>query len=97
MCSKNGVHFTTPQLERLVDRRREIDRIYKDKQSNLASKTVETAISYLPLAELASSLVAELDVLAAFAVTAATSSGPYVRPKIMPMGSGVIKLKVLLL
>ena len=90
---KNGVHFTTPKLESIANQHREISVIYKEKQSGLVSKTVETAVTYLPVVEAASTLVAELDTLAAFATTAALSPGIYVRPTILPKGEGVINLK----
>jgi DNA mismatch repair ATPase MutS len=91
---QNGVHFTTPKLERLGSRLKEIQDAYKEKQATLVTKAVETALTYLPLAEAASALVAELDTLSAFATAAALSPANYVRPKIIPAGSGVLSLKV---
>jgi DNA mismatch repair ATPase MutS len=74
--------------------KRDLNSTYKEKQAVIASKVIETALSYLPVAEAASSLVAELDVLNAFANVAATSANPYTRPKILPLGSGTLRLKV---
>ena len=94
---KNGVHFTTPELESVSDRCAGIDQEYERVQRGLVEKTVTTAATYLPVAEAASALVAELDVLAAFAQAAALSPASYVRPKILPAtaagGGGVIRLK----
>lgn len=40
-----------------------------------------------------SSLIASLDVLVSFAVVAVSAPTPYVRPKMLPYGSGSMKLK----
>ena len=74
--------------------KRDLDAAYQNKQSTLASEAVATASSYIPVVEKAAAIIAEADVLLSFAVTAAQSSGKYVRPKILPLGSGIIRLKV---
>ena len=90
---KNGVHASTPKLKMLGDRVLEIDREYHEMQKGLVEKSVATALSYLPVLEAASAIVAEIDVLTSFAITAAVSCSEYVRPKIHPKGSGIINLK----
>ena len=72
-----------------------IDEEYKSQQAEIVTKAVETALSYLPVIEAAISIVSTVDVLTALATAAALSPGEYVRPNILPMGSGVIKLKVM--
>lgn len=52
-----------------------------------------TATTYLPVAEAAAAIVAELDVLTAFATAAALAPAEYVRPVVHPKGSGVIHLQ----
>ena len=79
---KNGVHFTTDALQSISARVSEIDREYQHQQKALVAKAVETAATYMPLAEAASSIVAEIDVLAGFAVTAALSATEYTRPSL---------------
>lgn len=54
---KNGVHFTTPELKALGVRHKEAKREYEEKQAGLVEKAVETAATYLPLVESASTLV----------------------------------------
>jgi DNA mismatch repair protein MSH2 len=90
---KNGVHFTTPELECLSDSYRQLEQEYDQAQRTLVVKTVETAATYLPVAEAASAIVAELDVLVSFAQAAALSPSEYVRPKVLPVGSGVARFK----
>lgn len=89
---KNGPHFTTSQLEPLGDRSKAIDKEYKELQKELVGKAVETAVSYLPLAEAAAALVSEVDVLTSFAAAAALAPGEYARPQIHPCGAGIMKL-----
>jgi DNA mismatch repair protein MSH2 len=79
-------------LERLADRYRDIDEEYKRQQAGLVTKAVGTATTYLPVAEAAAAIVAELDVLTSFATAAALAPGEYVRPIVQPTGGGVIKL-----
>ena len=90
---KNGVHFTTNELAALSERLDAIAQEYERVQRTLVEKTVDTAATYLPVAEAASALVAELDVLAGFAQAAALSPASYTRPKLHPAGSGVLNFK----
>jgi DNA mismatch repair protein MSH2 len=54
---------------------------------------VGTATTYLPVAEAAAAIVAELDVLTSFATAAALAPGEYVRPIVHPAGGGIINLR----
>jgi DNA mismatch repair protein MSH2 len=47
----------------------------------------------LPIAEAAAGIVAELDVLTAFATAAALAPREYVRPVVLPPGGGIINLQ----
>lgn len=91
---KNGVHFTTSALQKMGHRHLDIQAEYKLLQNGLVLKAVDTAVTYLPVVESVSALIAELDVLLAFSTAAALSPGEYVRPVMLPMGEGVIELKV---
>jgi len=90
---KNGVHFTTSKLQSIGNRYKEIDFEYKHQQKDLVDKAVATAVSYLPVAEAASSIVAEIDVLCGFASAAAFAPKEYVRPTVLPKGQNIINLK----
>ena len=52
-----------------------------------------TATTYLPVAEAAAAIVAELDVLTGFATAAALAPGEYVRPVVHPQGRGIVNLQ----
>lgn len=91
---KNGVHFTTPALERIAERYLTLQGEYDQHQAALVQQALDTARTYLPVVEAVAALIAELDVLLAFATAAALSPGVYVRPKVLEKGTGIIRLKV---
>jgi DNA mismatch repair ATPase MutS len=91
---KNGVHFTTPALERIAERYLSLQAEYDAQQAALVQQAVDTARTYLPVVEAVAALIAEVDVLVSFATAAALSPGVYVRPTVLKRGTGVIKLKV---
>ena len=92
---KNGVHFTTPALERIAERFQTLQSEYDAQQAVLVQQALDTARTYLPVVEAVAALIAELDVLVSFATAAALSPGVYVRPTVLKRGSGVINLKVI--
>jgi len=85
---QNGVHFTTPQLKSVNEKLKSLDAAYKKHQKELISKVIETALTYATVMEVASSIIAEVDVLASFAVTAVLSPQRYVKPIIYPKEAG---------
>ncbi len=89
---KNGVHFTTPDLRQAGKRFQLLKNEYSEKQEDLVSKAVETASTYLPVMEMASEVVAELDVLVSMAHAAAMAPTEYVRPSLREPGTGVLKV-----
>lgn len=91
---KNGVHFTTSNLENISEKYLSLQSEYDEKQSELVTQAVETARTYLPVVEAIAAILAELDVLLSFATAAALSPGKYIRPTIHEKGSGILNLKV---
>lgn len=91
---KNGVHFTTPALERMAERYLALQGEYDTHQSALVVQALDAARTYMSVVEAVAALIAELDVLASFATAAALAPGTYVRPKVLKRGTGVINLKV---
>ncbi|KAK3317869.1 DNA mismatch repair protein msh-2 [Cercophora scortea] len=89
-CStqKNGVYFTTKNLQVF---RREFDQLsqnYNRTQSSLVNEVVGVAASYSPVLEKLAGVLAHLDVIVAFAHCAIHAPISYVRPKIHPRGEG---------
>lgn len=97
---KNGIYFTldgstwafrcvveSRDLRSLSSDFEQVQSEYNKAQERLLSAIVEVARSYVPLFHLFASLVAQLDVLLAFAEAAAVAPIPYVRPEMLE-GSG---------
>jgi DNA mismatch repair protein MSH2 len=94
-CStqKNGVYFTTSNLQKL---RREFDQLsenYNRTQSGLVSEVVSVASSYIPVLEKLAAVLAHLDVIVAFAHVSVHAPTSYTRPKMHPRGTGDTILK----
>lgn len=89
-CStqKNGVYFTTKDLQAY---RREYDQLsqnYNRTQSSLVNEVVHVASSYCPVLERLAGVLAHLDVIVSLAHTAVHAPEAYVRPKMHPRGEG---------
>ncbi|KAL7548062.1 hypothetical protein ACHAWF_011348 [Thalassiosira exigua] len=78
---KNGVYFSTKELQHLGVKKRDLVAEYQSKQGTLVSQIMTAASTYAPVLEGVGTLLAELDVLASFAHVAAHSSGGYCRPE----------------
>ena len=78
---KNGVYFSTKELTQLGTKKKDLMTEYEEKQRDMVMKCMAVASTYVPVLESASSLLAELDVLASFAHVAAYSSSGYCRPE----------------
>jgi DNA mismatch repair protein MSH2 len=89
---KSGLYFTVPALKRIADRTKIVTAQYAKVQQVVVAKVIETARTFVGLIEAAAALVAELDVFASFATAAALAPVEYVRPKIHPMGTGILKI-----
>jgi DNA mismatch repair protein MSH2 len=94
-CStqKNGVYFTTKEMQAL---RREFDQLsqnYNRSQASLVAEVVAVAATYCPVLERLASVLAHLDVIVAFAHAAVNAPTTYVRPRIHSRGQGQTVLK----
>jgi DNA mismatch repair protein MSH2 len=90
---KNGVYFTTSNLQSL---RREFDQLssnYNRTQSGLVSEVVNVAASYSPVFEKLASILAHLDVIVSFAHVSVHAPTAYVRPVVHERGTGNTILK----
>lgn len=94
-CStqKNGVYFTTKDMQ---DMRREHDKLsenYNRTQSGLVAEVVNVAGSYCPVIEKLAGVLAHLDVIISLAHVSVHAPTTYVRPKMHPRGQGSTILK----
>jgi DNA mismatch repair protein MSH2 len=74
--------FSVQELKDLVREYNELEDQYRALQNELVLKVLEIASTYYPLLETVSALIAQLDVLCAFALVSSTHQ--YVKPAITP-------------
>jgi len=84
---KDGVKFRTATLQTLDESYEEVLQQYEKQQRALIGEVMATVCSYLEPFMVVSELVAEIDVLAAWAELFRTSAKPFVRPTVYEMGS----------
>ncbi|KXS20715.1 DNA mismatch repair protein [Gonapodya prolifera JEL478] len=84
---KAGVLFTTAKLRDLDRRYADAEAEYREKQRDIEKQIVEVAAGYFPILESLNDIMAQMDVIAAFAHASTHAPIPYVRPKIHPRGS----------
>ena len=94
-CStqKNGVYFTTTNMQEL---RREYDRLsdnYNRTQSGLVNEVVGVAATYCPVFEKLAAVLSHLDVIVSLAHVSVHAPTAYVRPKLHARGTGNTVLK----
>ena len=94
---KDGVKFSTKELRALSERRCDAAREYDAAQRQLVERVVDVAASFADVFRSAAALLAQLDVLAAFADLAACAPAPYCRPVLhapgaAPGGRDVLRL-----
>lgn len=89
---KAGMLFTTKQLKELNDDLAEFTKQYDRKQSSLVKEVIGIAASYCPVLETLNNVLANLDVVAALAVSALAAPVAYVKPVMKAMGEGSLEL-----
>ena len=87
---QNGVRFTNLEYEEQSKMYADYTTEYTRAQAKVEKQVLEIAAGYSEPFENLSDLLAELDVLVSFAHVAYTQQ--YVRPTMLPMGSGTIEL-----
>lgn len=79
---KAGIYFTTKELRKLSEETTILKQEYDRQQSSLVKEIVAITLSYAPVLENLSMVIANLDVLCSFAYVSSYASIPYVRPKL---------------
>jgi DNA mismatch repair protein MSH2 len=94
-CStqKNGVYFTTSDMQKMRRDHDQLSENYNRTQSGLVSEVVNVAASYCPVLEQLAGVLAHLDVIVSFAHVSVHAPASYVRPKMHPRGTGNTILK----
>ena len=81
---KDGVSFQDSGLASFAEEYTVISKKFDEEQRALATKVIETAATFCPVITDCHTLLAELDVLLAFAHVSCSAPEPYVRPTIVP-------------
>ncbi len=79
---KNGVYFTNKDLRQLGSKKHDLMEDYDKHQRQIVQDAMSVAVTYVPVLERASQVIAELDVLASLAHVAAFSPYGYCKPQI---------------
>ncbi|XP_037957315.1 DNA mismatch repair protein spellchecker 1 [Teleopsis dalmanni] len=90
---KSGVRFTTDKLTEYSEEYNNIRKQYEDQQKSIVEEIIQIAIGYAAPLTLLNSELAQLDCLISFAMAAQSAPIPYVRPKMLEEGSGILVLK----
>lgn len=90
---KDGVRFTTTELQKHNGQYVELRGEYEEIQSTIFDRMLETLRTYQRPLELLNDVLSKLDVFYSLADCAKYGSQVYVRPKLLPKGSGSIQLK----
>ena len=78
---KNGVYFSTKALNELGSKKNELLKEYNKHQRNIVHDAMKIAVTYVPVLERSSQLIAELDVLASLAHAAVFNPHGYCKPE----------------
>ncbi|VVC24381.1 Hypothetical protein CINCED_3A020689 [Cinara cedri] len=88
-----GMRFRSFKLTELNTEYQAIYQNYLEHQKSIVVEVIQTASSYSATLLNLSRILAQLDVLTSFAMLAASSLHPYVRPILHPQGTGLLDLK----
>ncbi len=78
---KNGVYFSTKELQQLATTKHDLMQKYEKNQREVVQDAMNVAVTYIPVLERASQLIAEIDVLASLAHVAAFNPYGYCKPE----------------
>ncbi|AGO10907.1 AaceriAFR603Cp [[Ashbya] aceris (nom. inval.)] len=92
---KAGIYFSTKELKLLSDEIGTLQQEYDRKQSALVKEIVTITLSYSPVLEKLSLVLANLDVLCSFAHVSSYAPIPYVRPVMHEMHAEHRKMELL--
>ncbi|KRT83688.1 hypothetical protein AMK59_3883 [Oryctes borbonicus] len=87
-----GVRFSDNRLKELNSDYMDICSNYEELQKNLVKEIMDVAVGYSDTLRNLNMSIAQVDVLTAFAHAATSAPSDFVKPKILPEGSGILKL-----
>lgn len=90
---KDGIRFQNEKIQRINDSFISVKQEYEEKQNSVVQELIRVATGYLDSLQVLNQLLAELDIYVALAQVAVSSQNEYIRPKLYPMGHGLLRLK----
>lgn len=91
--NKAGVRFRNSAMQDLNDQYTSCREEYGCQQKSVVNEILSIAGGYVEVIQQFGQIIATLDCVFALATAAVSAPIPYVRPKLLPKGSGVMKLK----
>ena len=89
---KDGIKFKSEKLDELNEKFFKYKESYEQTQKTVVDDVLKITSGYLDMLQVLNNLIAELDVYVSFAQVALSSQNEYIRPKLHPLGSGILKL-----
>ncbi|XP_041352599.1 DNA mismatch repair protein Msh2-like [Gigantopelta aegis] len=89
----NGVRFHNNALRKMNEEYMQAKEDYNEQQKSVVAEIISIAAGYVEPMLLINDIIAQLDVLVSFAHVSSSAPEPYVRPKLLEMGSGSLMLK----
>ncbi|CAR22215.1 mismatch repair ATPase MSH2 [Lachancea thermotolerans CBS 6340] len=84
---KAGIYFSTRELKQIAEQTAILQKEYDRLQYDLVKEIVQITLTYTPVLEKLSIVLANLDVLSAFAHVSSYAPIPYVRPQMHGLGT----------
>ncbi|XP_071527563.1 DNA mismatch repair protein Msh2 [Panulirus ornatus] len=91
--NKAGVRFRNGALQDLNEQHMASREEYNTQQKTVVDEIMNIAAGYVEVIQNLGQVLASLDCICALAFAAVSAPIPYVRPKLLPRGSGVLKLE----
>lgn len=91
--NKNGVRFHSTGLRQLNEEYVQNRQDYEEQQKSVVTGIIDIAAGYAEPMLLLNDIIAQLDVIVSLAHVSACAPVPYVRPKLLENGSGILRLK----
>ncbi|PVD28152.1 hypothetical protein C0Q70_10737 [Pomacea canaliculata] len=90
--NKNGVRFHNSSVRQYNEEYLQAKEEYNEQQKTVVTEIINIASGYAEPMLMLNDLIAQLDVLVSFGHVSASAPIPYVRPTILPQGSGILTL-----
>ncbi|CAH1799861.1 unnamed protein product [Owenia fusiformis] len=91
--NKNGVRFHSASLRKLNEEYLSLKESYEETQKSVVTEIINISAGYVEPMLLLNDVISQLDVLVSLAHVSANAPIPYIRPKLLKKGSGILKLE----